>query len=142
MSVIVALDLEGTLVSSAVSAFPRPGLRRFVERVLACADRVVMFTSVPERRARPLLAILEAEGELPLGFAGTVEFIPYSGPTKDLAVIKGSMAATVLLVDDQECVVHPGQERSWIRVAEFQPPFDETDGELERIAAIIEAYAV
>lgn len=34
---IIALDLEGTLISNAVTQFPRPGLRTFIDE---CADYV------------------------------------------------------------------------------------------------------
>jgi hypothetical protein len=59
MRLVVALNLEGTLISNAISAFPRPGLKLFIENVLKTADRVVMFTTVPEDHARGLLQIIE-----------------------------------------------------------------------------------
>jgi hypothetical protein len=31
MRLVVALNLEGTLISNAISAFPRPGLKLFIE---------------------------------------------------------------------------------------------------------------
>ncbi len=74
MRLVVALDLEGTLISNATSAFPRPGLKQFIEIILKAADRVVMFTTVPEDRARKLLQIIEGEGSLPAGFAAAVKF--------------------------------------------------------------------
>jgi hypothetical protein len=137
MRLVVALDLEGTLISNAVSAFPRPGLKRFIEFTLKVADRVVMFTTVREERARELLQLIENEGFLPAGFAAAVEFVPYSGKTKDLSAAGEPDSATVLLVDDQPSMVHPGQEAYWIPIAEFMPPFDQEDHELERVAEVI-----
>jgi len=137
MRLIVALDLEGTLISNAVSAFPRPGLKRFVESAQNIADRVVMFTTVREERARELLQLIESEGCLPTGFAAAVAFVSYSGKTKDLSAAGEPESATVLLVDDQPSMVHPGQEANWIRIAEFMPPFDQEDHELERVAEVI-----
>ena len=141
MRLVVALDLEGTLISNAISAFPRPGLKLFIENVLKTADRVVMFTTVPEDHARGLLQIIEGEGILPAGFAAAVEFVPYSGKTKDLSAVGEPAAATVLLVDDQPSMVHPGQEANWIPIAEFTPPFDQEDHELERVTQIISKRA-
>jgi TFIIF-interacting CTD phosphatase-like protein len=140
MRLVVALNLEGTLISNAISAFPRPGLKLFIENVLKTADRVVMFTTVPEDHARGLLQIIEGERILPAGFAAAVEFVPYSGKTKDLSAV-GEPAATILLVDDQPSMVHPGQEANWIPIAEFMPPFDQEDQELERVAQIISKRA-
>jgi hypothetical protein len=69
-----------------------------------------------------------------------MEFVPYSGKTKDLSAV-GEPAATILLVDDQPSMVHPGQEANWIPIAEFMPPFDQEDQELERVAQIISKRA-
>lgn len=141
MRLVVALDLEGTLISNATSAFPRPGLKLFIESVLKMADRVVMFTTVPEDRARKLLQIIESEGSLPAGFAAAVKFVPYSGKTKDLSALGEPASATVLLVDDQPVMVHPGQEANWIPIAEFMSPFDQEDHELKRVAEVIREKA-
>jgi hypothetical protein len=35
MSKILCLDLEGTLISSAISQFPRPKLKWFIENLLS-----------------------------------------------------------------------------------------------------------
>jgi len=137
MRLVVALDLEETLISNAVSAFPRPGLKRFVEFALKVADRVVMFTIVREERARDLLQQIENEGCLPAGFAAAVEFVLYLGRTKDLSAAGEPESATILLVDDQPSMVHPGQEANWIPIAEFLPPFDQENHELERVAKVI-----
>ena len=44
---ILALDLEGTLISNAVSQIPRPGLHRFLEDVRSQFEELVLFTTVP-----------------------------------------------------------------------------------------------
>jgi hypothetical protein len=89
MRLVVALDLEGTLISNPISAFPRPGLKQFSEGLLKAADRVVMFATGPEDHTRRLLQIIEGEGALPAGFAAAVESVPYSGKTKDLSAVGG-----------------------------------------------------
>jgi hypothetical protein len=50
----IALDLEGTLISNAVSQFPRPGLFTFLEYCHQNFDRSVVFTAVNEVRFRSL----------------------------------------------------------------------------------------
>ena len=42
--IVVAIDLEGTLISNAVSQFPRPGLYYFLEYCYKNFDRLVIFT--------------------------------------------------------------------------------------------------
>ena len=42
----IALDLEGTLISNAMSQIPRPGLFSFLEECRRLVERVVMFTTV------------------------------------------------------------------------------------------------
>ncbi len=44
---ILALDLEGTLISNAISQIPRPGLYRFQEDIQLLFDQLMMFTTVP-----------------------------------------------------------------------------------------------
>jgi hypothetical protein len=58
----IALDLEGTLISNAVSQFPRPGLFTFLEychqNFVGIAsrfeNRLVIFTAVNEVRFRSI----------------------------------------------------------------------------------------
>ena len=140
MKLIVALDLEGTLISNAVSVFPRHNLRSFADSVLELADEVVLYTSVNSDYAISYLRLLTEEGHLPPGFADRIPCIAWSGPTKDLANVPGFGSDTVLLVDDQPGVIHPGQEAFWLRIDEFMPPFDQEDAELERIAGIIQDW--
>jgi predicted HAD superfamily phosphohydrolase YqeG len=50
----IALDLEGTLISNAVSQFPRPGLFAFLEYCYQNFVRLVIFTAVNEVRFRSI----------------------------------------------------------------------------------------
>ena len=45
---VIALDLEGTLISNAISQIPRPGLNKFLELCRSITNRVVIFTAVKE----------------------------------------------------------------------------------------------
>ncbi len=64
---VIALDLEGTLISNASSCFVRPGLSEFLEFCRASFARVVVFTAVREPRVRFILRRLAEEGDIPCG---------------------------------------------------------------------------
>ena len=104
---------------------------------LLTSQVVASMLNTPKQTIGEQLQLIENEGWLPAGFAAAVEFVPYSGKTKDMSAAGEPDSATVLLVDDQPSMVHPGQEAYWIAVAEFMPPFDQEDHELERVAEII-----
>lgn len=129
---VLALDLEGTLISNAVSVFPRPHLGHFLERCQWMFERLVVFTTVSEPRFRTIAATLASEGAVPSWFQD-LEYAHWSGPTKDLTFIPGCKAGEVLLLDDLEAYVHPGQLDRWVRIAQFEPPYAETDAELLRV---------
>jgi hypothetical protein len=129
---VLALDLEGTLISNAVSCFPRPGLYAFLDFCRAQFPRVVLFTTVPEARVRPILDALVAEGTAP-AWLPQIECVSWSGPIKDLRFISDVAADEALLVDDLESYVHPQQRAQWVPIALFAAPYPETDRELTRL---------
>lgn len=136
---VLALDLEGTLLSNAISCFPRPGLHDFLQFCRSRFPRVVLFTSVPEPRARKITSLLAAEGSAPNWFA-LIEYVSWpigNGGLKDLRLIRGVSPAEVLLVEDQSACVHPEQKNRWVPVAEFLPPFTQDDRELERVRGVL-----
>jgi hypothetical protein len=65
-SLTIALDLEGTLVSNAVSQFPRPRLFTFLEYCRQNFDRLVIFTAVNEVRFRSISRTLAQSQDLPV----------------------------------------------------------------------------
>jgi hypothetical protein len=136
---VLALDLESTLVSNAVSQFARPGLHDFLAWALSSFERVVLFTSVPEARARQVLRTLVECGEAPPA-AEHIEHVAWSGPVKDLSFVRGAAVEEILLVDDQERYVVPAQRPRWIPIAEWDAPYGEEDRELERVRRVIEAH--
>lgn len=134
----LALDLEGTLISNAMSQIARPGLRAFLERCRELFARVVIYTAVDEPRFRAIAATLVREGEVPEWFAD-IEYIQWDRETKDLARIPGTTADQALLADDLREYVHAGQEAQWIPVPPFVAPYPGTDdGLIEVIAALKE----
>ena len=47
---ILALDLEGTLISNAMSQIVRPHLKFFLEEVNVKFDKIVIYTAVSEEK--------------------------------------------------------------------------------------------
>lgn len=131
-SLVLALDLEGTLISNAVSCFPRPGLRAFLDFCRDHFHRVVLFTTVPELRGRPILDMLIAEGAAP-PWLRHISFVSWSGAIKDLRFIDGAQADGVILVDDYEGYVHAEQRAQWVPILTFGTPYPDTDDELMRV---------
>jgi hypothetical protein len=134
---VLALDLEGTLISNAMSQIPRPGLFGFLERCRVLFPRVVMFTTVKEERFRKIAELLVEEKAVPSWF-GEVEYVSWEGKTKDLNFIPGVTASEALLVDDFQVYVHPGQQSQWVKVDCFDHPYDETDTGLVKVLDALE----
>lgn len=146
----LALDLEGTLVTTAAHGAPRPGLRAFLDRVTALGLRLVLFTGVDPPAARAVLDTLARDGHLSAA-AARLPIVAWDGRYKQLAwvtadtpdpaaVVGGARLHTVRLVDDTRAVVHPDEEAAWIAIAPYDPPGDATDRDLERVAGVVEAW--
>lgn len=134
---VLALDLEGTLISNAVSQIPRPGLYPFLERCRGLFPRIVMFTTVREDRFRTIARGLVEEGYAPSWFAD-VEYVNWHGKTKDLNFVPAAPIQQIILVDDFEIYVHPGQESQWIRIDCFDHPYDPNDAGLGKVLRSLE----
>jgi hypothetical protein len=134
---IIALDLEGTLISNAMSQFPRPGLYHFLEFCRNNFQRVVLFTAVSESRTKNIVQILVESGDAPSWFAEDVEYTKWEGQYKDLRFIENAGTHEILLVDDQEAYIHPEQMECWIRIPEFEPPYSESDDALSKLKEIL-----
>ncbi|MCD9088688.1 NIF family HAD-type phosphatase [Stenotrophomonas sp. SY1] len=122
---ILALDLEGTLISNAVSQIPRPGLLQFLQAVHSQFDRLVMFTTVDEDKFRRIATLLVSEGHAPAWFSKT-EYTTWSGPTKDLRYVS-PVLGDALLLDDHGPYVHVGQQMWWIEAPLFGSPYEDSD---------------
>ncbi|WP_142806923.1 NIF family HAD-type phosphatase [Stenotrophomonas maltophilia] len=118
---ILALDLEGTLISNAVSQIPRPGLYEFLQYAQGQFDQLVMFTTVDEMRFRRIAALLVSEGKAPDWFV-QLAYTTWSGRTKDLTFVSPTLGEA-LLFDDHAAYVHPGQEVLWVEVPLFGSPY-------------------
>ncbi len=131
-SYVLALDLEGTLISNAMSQIPRPGLAEFLTRCAELFPRIVMFTTVKEERFRKIARLLVDERVAPTWFAD-MEYIAWHGETKDLQFVPGVHPHQVLLVDDFEKYVHPGQEAQWLQIEHFDHPYSSADNGLAKM---------
>ena len=134
---VLALDLEGTLISNAMSQIPRPGLFEFLSRCHELFSRVVIFTTVDEARFRNIARLLVEEMLVPRWFAD-IEYITWHGETKDLTFIPRASLQDTLLVDDFEKFVHPGQESQWLQVEYFDYPYLISDTGLAKMTRILE----
>jgi hypothetical protein len=119
---VIALDLEGTLISNAMSQIARPWLHEFLESCRSLCDRIVIFTTVEENVFRKIAALLVDEKLAPLWFKDA-EYIQWAGETKDLSFIKHVDISQVVLVDDFSGYIHPDQRSRWIEVKQFCHPY-------------------
>ncbi|MBK0010818.1 NIF family HAD-type phosphatase [Stenotrophomonas sp. S41] len=122
---ILALDLEGTLISNAISQIPRPGLHAFLNAVRSHFDHLVFFTTVPEARVRSIAKLLVGEATAPEWFADLV-YVSWSGHTKDLSFVSPRLGEALLL-DDHGPYVKPGQEHLWVEISLFGSPYSSKD---------------
>jgi hypothetical protein len=132
---VIALDLEQTLISNAVSQFPRPGLYDFLNNCRTICKRIVIFTAVKEPLFRAIAATLVEEGFAP-GWFAEVEYIVWTGPRKNLNFITDATPSEVILVDDFRDYIEDGHENSWVEIAPFIPPYSD-DGELNHAFELI-----
>jgi len=96
-----------------------------------------MFTAIQEERFRHIAKTLVEERLVPPWFEH-LEYVVWSGATKDLTFVPACAIDDVLLVDDLAGYVHPGQEGRWVRVEPFGPPFDHSDTGLAKVLEQLE----
>jgi hypothetical protein len=142
---ILALDLEGTLVSNAMSLFPRPGLADFINWSREHFDCIVLYSAVSDRWARWCLLRLVEEGDAPKWFA-KIPIIDWDRKNKkDLIAVSESIyraglisaderdalsLKNIWLVDDQESFVVPEQHAQWVSIRMWLTPYPNDDIEL------------
>lgn len=136
----IALDLEGTIISSEKTRIPRPGLYDFLE---ACRQlgRVVIYTMVDDETSREITEELVEKGFAPSWFADVewIDWFSYETDYKDLNLIPESDADHAVLVDDHRDFVKPGQESHWIQIRFFDP--ESPDNEFTRVLRTLKAHA-
>jgi hypothetical protein len=70
-----------------------------------------------------------------------VEYVTWNGETKDLRFVPGVQPHQVLLVDDFEKYVHPGQEAQWLQIEYFDYPYSSADTGLTKMLQVLVARA-
>jgi len=128
-----ALDLEGTLLTTAFHPEPRPGLREFAQWCLDTLDRVYIYTAVESDKAAVILELFRRHGHLPKAFVDAAEIVEWpcgaDGSLKDLRLLRLPLRWVVLLDDMRQWVVNQQLDR-WVRIAAYDEPRP-GDAELE-----------
>ncbi len=133
----IALDLEGTLISNAVSQFPRSGLRGFLDFCAKRFDRVCIYTAVRDEVAVPIIKTMVDEENAPSWILQS-ELIQWDRTVKDLTNIPNSEIMDCLIVDDNPDYIVDSQVSQWIQIEKYSSPYPETDRELQRVQSVIE----
>lgn len=128
MKPLLCLDLEGTLISNAISQIPRPGLYAFLDEVSRFFD-LMIYTSVSKERVTAIQHILVEEEAVPQWFK-ELHVVRPTGNVKPKAACGRSDA---LLLDDQPGVIAPGEQSWWLPVPEFLPPYPDDDDALSDV---------
>lgn len=133
---LVCLDLEGTLISNAVSQIPRPGLGEFLLEVSGLAE-MILYTSVSPSRTQDIKRLLVEEGCAPQWFLDTHAIHPVGTVKYQSNVPNFSDYSHALLVDDQSAVVATDELGWWVPVKEYLPPYSTEDFELSTALELI-----
>lgn len=122
---ILALDLEVTLFSNAVSQIPRPGLLAFLHRAQKTFDEVVLFTTLPRHSALRIASLLVEEECVPRWFAA-IPYMEWDGSTEDLRFMVPQPGQALLLDDHCPCVLL-NQLELWVEAPLFASPYPAND---------------
>lgn len=133
MKPLLCLDLEGTLISNAVSQIPRPGLFQFLEQVADLCD-LMLYTSVSFERVEGIRNLLVEEDVVPVWFRD----IPVIRPKNTLKPKVACGRQDALLLDDQSGVIVAGEEDWLVAIPEYLPPYSDNDLALNRALEEIE----
>ncbi|WP_344809361.1 NIF family HAD-type phosphatase [Allohahella marinimesophila] len=132
MDNLICLDLEGTLISNAVSQIPRPGLHKFLDQ-LSMIGEIVLFTSVSPQRTQVIKELLVKEGCAPGWFLNVPSVHPKATTKFKRNVPNFLNYQRVLLVDDQAAVIAETETDWWVAASEYLPPYPPDDRELEAV---------
>lgn len=135
---VLALGLEGTLVSNAVSQIPRPGLRAFLDGVRERFGRVVVFSSTTEAKFRHMARGLAAEGAVPEWFVAT-EFVAWDGPVMSRRWVPGAAPGRFFLLEADEDHVPADERDGWINIPEYAWPYGDDDNALAAAEAELQS---
>lgn len=134
---VIALDLEGTLISNAVSQFARPGLFQFLEFCRLRFEHIYIYTAVSDARCHAIIYNLVARKLAPM-WLSEISFVDWDREFKDLGNIPNVAADRCLIVDDNRQYIKDDQVSQWIEIAKFEPPYPDTYRELNRVQELID----
>ncbi len=134
---VIALDLEGTLISNAVSQFARPGLSAFLEFCFHRFAQIYLYTAVSDARCHEIIYNLVTRDLAP-DWLSDVSFVDWDRKVKDLRNIPNVTPEQCLIVDDNRDYILAEQLSQWIVIENFEPPYPASDQELDRVRAVIE----
>lgn len=145
MTITLALDMEGVLITNAISQFPRPGLMNFLnecEKLFGRAN-ICIFTTVDERRFRDIANRLVKDEYAPDWFS-EIPYIDWVGEHKDLRFVADDISK-VIIVDDYPPYIKASQQHRLIQIKQYLDPYshqlpDTTDEELLKIIEILKTY--
>jgi hypothetical protein len=130
MRKLICLDLEGTLISNAISQIPRPNLHDFLCELSPLGD-VILYTSVSPTRTAEIKHLLVSEEYAPPWFASIPSIHP-ERTIKHKHLVPGvTQYDLVLLLDDQSGVIAAEEHDWWVQIKEFSSPYPQDDRELE-----------
>jgi hypothetical protein len=129
--ITLALDLEGVLITNAISQLPRPGLKSFLEQSETLFDRsnMCIFTTVNEMRFRTIADRLVADGYAPDWFA-TIRYIDWVGEHKDLRFVREDIDK-VIIVDDYPPYIKQTQRHRLVQVKQYLEPYTHADPDMK-----------
>ena len=141
MTPVLALDLEGTLITTLGRRNPRPGLKIFLEQCRQLFKRIVIYTAVDEEDFRIVARELISNGHAPAWF-GDIEHIEWQGIIKDLLFIPGVDSADgAIIVDDNEFMIHPEQKSQWIEIIDYDRIHPHVDFEFVRVLELLKSFS-
>ncbi len=120
--ITLALDLEGVLITNAVSQFPRPGLKEFIEECeeLFGREHICIFTTVPEDLFRQIANTLVREKLVPNWF-NQIRYVDWVGEHKDLRFVDNDIDS-VIIVDDYPPYIKQTQKHRLIQIPQYLAP--------------------
>lgn len=118
---ILALDIEGTLVTNRGKWYPRPHLHEFLEFCFHRVERVCFFTLLSKASAKNVIEWLVEAGHAPKVALERFEYVECKRNYKDLECLNHSDLNEVMLIDDNAPNVKPGQEERCILVPGYEP---------------------
>jgi hypothetical protein len=136
--VVIALDLEGTLISNGISQFARPNLSKFLNELIACVDEIVIYSTLATSKILKVFERLESENEVP-SWLSQCRIIEWCGGCKSLSRVTENRNVLVFLIDDFEGYVCPEDRYGWFEVPSFTSPYDERPGVLAEVLQEVQA---